>query len=72
MLFPVNDTDAYVERLAALKDPAIRAHMGSNARHLMERRFSATVMVDRYEMLFASLCRNPPSQRRGLASALNR
>lgn len=72
MLFPVNDTDAYVEHLAALRDPALRAHMGSNARHLMERRFSATVMVDRYEMLFASLCRGPPAQRGGLASALNR
>jgi glycosyltransferase involved in cell wall biosynthesis len=72
MLFPVNDTDAYVDRLAALRDPAIRTHMGNNARHLMERRFSATVMVDRYEMLFASLCRNPPRERGGLAGAVNR
>lgn len=71
MLFPVNDTDAYVDRLAALSDPAVSAHMGSNARHLMERRFSATLMVDRYEMLFASLCRNPPPQGRGFAGALN-
>jgi glycosyltransferase involved in cell wall biosynthesis len=72
MLFPVNDTDAYVERLAALSDPAVSAHMGSNARHLMERRFSATLMVDRYEMLFASLCRHQPPQGRGFAGALHR
>jgi glycosyltransferase involved in cell wall biosynthesis len=55
MLFPVRDTDAYVERLAALADRAVSSHMGGNARHLMERRFSATLMADRYEMLFASL-----------------
>jgi glycosyltransferase involved in cell wall biosynthesis len=55
MLFPVRDTDTYVERLAALSDPAISRHMGINARRLMERRFSASLMADRYEMLFASL-----------------
>jgi hypothetical protein len=38
----------------------------------MERRFSATLMVDRYEMLFASLCRNQPPQGRGFAGALHR
>jgi glycosyltransferase involved in cell wall biosynthesis len=71
MLFPVHDTDAYVERLAALSDRAVSSHMGSNARHLMERRFSATLMADRYEMLFASLCCNPPPRSRGFAGALN-
>jgi hypothetical protein len=29
--------------------------MGSNARRLMERRFSMATMVDRYEQLFANL-----------------
>lgn len=72
MLFPVHDTNAYVERLAALKDSALRAHMGNNARHLIERRFSSTLMADRYEMLFASLCRNLPPKKRDLADALGR
>jgi glycosyltransferase involved in cell wall biosynthesis len=71
MLFPVHDTDAYVARLAALSDPAIRTHMGRNARHLMERRFSANLMADRYEMLFASLCRDLSPQSPGFAGIAN-
>lgn len=71
MLFPVHDTDAYVERLATLSDPAVRAHMGSNARQLMERRFSANLMADRYEMLFASLCRGPPQRSAGFTGIAN-
>lgn len=59
LLFPVHDTDAYVDRLAALRDPAVLRQMGANARQMIERRFSAAVMADRYEMLFASLCRDP-------------
>jgi glycosyltransferase involved in cell wall biosynthesis len=72
LLFPVNDTTAYVERLAALGDPQMSAQMGRNARQLMERRFSATLMADRYEMLFASLCRHPPPRDPGFAGALHR
>jgi glycosyltransferase involved in cell wall biosynthesis len=71
MLFPVHDTNTYVERLAALSDPAVSSSMGCNARHLVERRFSATLMADRYEMLFASLCRNLP-RNRSFAGALSR
>lgn len=57
LLFPINDTDAYVDRLAALSDRVASRYMGANARQLIERRFSAQLMADRYEMLFASLCR---------------
>jgi len=60
MLFPVHDSDAYVECLGALSNPDVSQYMGGNARQLMERRFSATLMTDRYEMLFASLCSSAP------------
>lgn len=55
-LFPVGDTRAYADRLAALADPAVARKMGGAARALVERRFSEEVMVDRYERLLLDLC----------------
>src|SRR5688572_1176434 len=48
-LFPVGDTAALVERLAALADPQLRRQMGAQARATVETRFSERVMVVRYE-----------------------
>ncbi len=48
-LFPVGDTQALVERLAALADPAARRRMGEAARATVEDRFSERAMVERYE-----------------------
>jgi glycosyltransferase involved in cell wall biosynthesis len=48
-LFPVGDTAALVERLAALADPQLRRQMGVQARATVETRFSERAMVERYE-----------------------
>jgi glycosyltransferase involved in cell wall biosynthesis len=48
-LFPVGDTPALVERLAALADPAVRGRMGAQARAAVEARFGEAAMIDRYE-----------------------
>jgi glycosyltransferase involved in cell wall biosynthesis len=48
-LFPVGDTAALVERLAALADPEVRRRMGAQARATVAARFSERAMVDRYE-----------------------
>ena len=48
-LFPVNDTDTLVDRLAATADPVARARMGENARATVVQRFSERAMVERYE-----------------------
>jgi glycosyltransferase involved in cell wall biosynthesis len=54
-LFPVGDTGALVERLAALSDRAMCDRMGARAREMVETRFSESVMVDRYEKLLVEL-----------------
>ena len=54
-LFPVGDTAALVERLAALADPAARRRMGAAARATVESRFSERAMVDRYEQRLMEL-----------------
>jgi len=54
-LFPVGDTNALVERLAALSDADLRRRMGANARETVEARFSERAMVDRYEGLLQQL-----------------
>jgi glycosyltransferase involved in cell wall biosynthesis len=59
-LFPVGDTRAYADRLAALADPSVARRMGEAARALVERRFSEGTMVDRYEHLLLELCRFGP------------
>jgi glycosyltransferase involved in cell wall biosynthesis len=56
LLFPPRDIDAFVDRLATLSDADAARRMGSNARRLVELRFGATTMVDRYEELLAGLC----------------
>jgi glycosyltransferase involved in cell wall biosynthesis len=54
-LFPVGDTAALVERLAALSDRAMCDRMGARAREVVETRFSEREMVDRYEKLLMEL-----------------
>ena len=54
-LFPVGDTGALVERLAALADRDARSRMGAAARATVETRFSERAMVDRYESLLQEL-----------------
>ena len=54
-LYPVGDTSAMVERLAALSDPAEAQRMGRNARASVESRFSEKAMVDRYEQALKEL-----------------
>jgi glycosyltransferase involved in cell wall biosynthesis len=54
-LFPAGDTDALVERLAALSDARLRGDMGARARETVEARFSERAMVDRYEGLLQEL-----------------
>ena len=50
-LFPVGDTEAFVDRLATLSDRAIARRMGEQARLVVEKLFSEDAMVDRYESL---------------------
>ncbi|MGQ0547457.1 MAG: glycosyltransferase [Betaproteobacteria bacterium] len=54
-LFPVGDTAALVERLAALAAPAAREALGAAARATVEARFSERAMVERYETTFLEL-----------------
>ena len=54
-LYPIGDTGALVERLAALADPAMRGRMGAKARETVEAQFSERAMVDRYENLLIEL-----------------
>jgi glycosyltransferase involved in cell wall biosynthesis len=54
-LFPVGDTPALVDRLAALAAPGACARMGARAREEVEDRFSERAMVERYEQLLIEL-----------------
>jgi glycosyltransferase involved in cell wall biosynthesis len=54
-LFPVADTAALVERLAALAQRDARLRMGSRARQTVEARFSERAMVERYEAILSEL-----------------
>ena len=54
-LFPVGDSAALVERLAAMAEPRERARLGAAARRTVEARFSERAMVDRYEQTFLEL-----------------
>lgn len=54
-LFPVNDTAALVERLAALAERGACQRMGARAREAVEARFSERAMVERYEKTFLEL-----------------
>ncbi len=54
-LYPVGDTGALVDRLAALADRARCERMGAKARDEVEAQFSERVMVDRYEKLLLEM-----------------
>jgi glycosyltransferase involved in cell wall biosynthesis len=54
-LFPVGDTAALVERLAALSDRAMCERMGAKAREAVEAQFSERAMVERYEKMLMEL-----------------
>jgi glycosyltransferase involved in cell wall biosynthesis len=54
-LFPVGDTGALVDRLAALADRGLATRLGAQAREAVETRFSERAMVDRYESLLLEL-----------------
>jgi glycosyltransferase involved in cell wall biosynthesis len=70
-LFPVNDTDTLVDRLAAAADPVARARMGENARATVVQRFSEHAMVERYEEILTeiSTTRSTREQLRNRATA---
>lgn len=55
-LFPVGDTGAFVGALTALADRRDARCMGGNARRVVEARFSAGIMVQRYEEVLLALC----------------
>jgi len=54
-LFPVGDTAALVEHLAALTDRPLRLSLATAAATRVRQAFTAERMADRYEMLFQSL-----------------
>lgn len=54
-LYPVGDTSALVERLAALADRAKCERMGAKARDEVEAQFSEHAMVERYEKLLLEM-----------------
>jgi glycosyltransferase involved in cell wall biosynthesis len=54
-LFPVGDTPALVERLAALAEPQLRSRMGAAAREIVAARFAERAMVERYEQTLLEL-----------------
>jgi glycosyltransferase involved in cell wall biosynthesis len=54
-LFAVNDTDALVDHLTALAEPALRELMGRHARATVERSFAEGPMIDRYEAVLSEL-----------------
>jgi len=62
-LFPVGDTDAFVDRLAALADRALSGRMGREAQATVEARFSERTMADRYELLLQEICAPPETVR---------
>jgi len=57
LLFPVGDTNAFVDKLAMLADRVVSRMMGTNARKAVEALFSEKLMVDRYEQLLLDVCR---------------
>ncbi|HET7775329.1 MAG TPA: glycosyltransferase family 4 protein [Azospira sp.] len=62
-LFPVGDTETLVYALTLLSDRPSALRMGSHAREVVERRFSETTMLDRYEQTLLSLCQPPSTHR---------
>lgn len=54
-LYPVGDTPALVDRLAALAAPGACERMGARAREEVEARFSERAMVERYEQMLTHM-----------------
>src|SRR5262245_55084741 len=71
LLYPVNDTRALADCLAALTEAPLRARMGTQARETVETLLSERAMVDRYEAALTELAstRSEPEQRRRSAAA---
>ena len=55
-LFPVGDTQAFVDKLAVLANRALCRQMGNNARDIVENLLSEQMMVKRYEEVLLELC----------------
>jgi len=67
-LFPVGDTRALVDKLAILADRTVSTRMGKNARGVVERLFSESAMIDRYERMLLDLCRARSDAREAMAN----
>ncbi len=67
-LFPVGDTRALVDKLAILADRTVSTRMGKNARGVVERLFSESTMIDRYERMLLDLCRARSGAREAMAN----
>jgi len=65
-LFPVGDTPALVDKLAALADRPLRSTMGRHARAAVVKSFSENAMVDAYEQLLSEIATPPSSVTIGL------
>jgi len=55
-LFPVGDTEAFVDKLAILSDRTVSRRMGREARATVETLFSEKAMVDHYERALREIC----------------
>jgi glycosyltransferase involved in cell wall biosynthesis len=60
-LFPVGDTQGFVDKLAILADREVAETMGQRAREIVQALFSEQMMVDRYEQTLLGLCRKQPT-----------
>ncbi len=67
-LFPVGDTRALVDKLAILADRTVSTRMGKNARGVVERLFSESTMIDRYERMLLDLCRARSGAKEAMAN----
>ena len=64
LLVPPNDIDALAAALhILLTDPALRQHLGENARDLVETSFSARQMTANYRHLYTSVLAAPSGKR---------
>ncbi len=56
LLYPVGNSLDYLNCLLRLSDSASSRRMGKHARSMVEQRFAAGLMTDRYEALLGELC----------------
>ena len=70
LLYPVGNSIDYVNCLLRLSDSASARSMGRHARVMVEQRFSAELMTDRYEGLLAQLCGKQSAREMTPASGL--